>query len=212
MKYTVQATRMLSKLPTQGDAGIEVVLVSNDVGGIYAYILDDKKAEEILGKLVEVDPQGDEPMHYTLDFDANDHAEDFHSSLLNGNLDVLFEDGEAIGYTIRRNEATYRLLNIINGCEVEPFPAGWLEMSDEERRKAVGVVSFGTGRGPDIQRTTHVESQTADQIIHEITDVLIGASPEFIAEVANKVLGSKAVKYIGTVDDADTFEVGVKDD
>jgi hypothetical protein len=148
-RYTVGPVGMQEE-DIRGKA-VGVVLVSEDVGGIYAYIFEESRsiADQIMGALNNVDVpahyEPENPYHYVLDFDA-DHAEAFEKSLKAREFDLFLRNGMVIGYTIRNNPATDRMLHILNGDPVDRFPLGWATMDDEQRTAAIGRTTFGVKR------------------------------------------------------------------
>jgi hypothetical protein len=53
----------------------------------------------------------------------------------------------------------------------------------------------------------NVETVTADKLIQTITEILIAASGEQLAQTANGLLGNKFVRFVGERDGTDTFEI-----
>jgi hypothetical protein len=176
-KYTVGLIGQHTLLP------VTQVLVSEDVGGIYAYLITAgnvggtysggiANVNEIIDALVAADgPDGrdeDGTNHYVLDFDQ-DHREDFRRCHRANQFDLLSCDGVPIGYAIRNNPATIRLLHVLNGDPVEPLPKGWKYMNDVDRIALVGRNTFGIkadelagtpGIAPDVGFAENVTDKT----------------------------------------------------
>lgn len=122
MRYTVDIpNRQPSYNPSFDDL---TPLVSEQVCGIYAYV-EAPYAERIVTALSERDGRinEDEPWHWSMDSTDETNLADFNASKAKNDMDVLRLDGENIGYIMRNNPASLRLLQIMNGMPVDPIQA-----------------------------------------------------------------------------------------
>lgn len=111
---TADATLNLQLVPRVTGKNLSLpsaVLVSEHVGGIFAYLNDHAKAAEVakaLNVIDEADPEGEERPYYVLDFDE-DHTADYERSLATDALLVIHQDNKLIGYAIVENPETVKL-------------------------------------------------------------------------------------------------------
>lgn len=100
---------------------ISAVIVSDKVGGVYAYTTDEDDATHIVAMLnatSNVTPEmieNDEAPHYMLDFDPEAHAAGFFVLMNDHKMMALYRDNRMIGYAIQDNEATKHMLTVLNG-------------------------------------------------------------------------------------------------
>lgn len=120
MRFTVDIPRNHPSFSTNFDDFVPIV--SDAVGGIYAYVKPELKGE-VLSALNRVDPSSnDEPIHWELWGTDENNERDFQKSISGNQLDVLRVNGENSGWLMRNNEASLRLLQVMNGLEVKPLP------------------------------------------------------------------------------------------
>ena len=148
---TLMVGLMKDHLPN-GVKDFDAVLVSGDVGGIYAYIFDVTVAGEFVAKLNAADDMSAHDImqelncHSFMGYDSEDHARNLMNSIIKNEMDVLLLKGEPVGLAIRDNPATIRLLHVINGDPVDALPKGWGYTREEDRVKQIGRTVFGTLR------------------------------------------------------------------
>lgn len=90
-----------------------VVLVSESMGGIFAYFNNEETANEIATALNELQKSDDEDLEYfIMDFDPASHTADYEKSLSNQELSTLSGPQGILGNAITRNPETLKFLII----------------------------------------------------------------------------------------------------
>jgi hypothetical protein len=126
-------------------------IISEDVCGIYAYVLDPSRFDvtrtmsllNYIDGFTDDEIDWDECNHYAEALEQEHNGEDFGEYFDAGYLKFLTRDGHPIAYVLDGNPATDRLLKVLNGEPVDPIPKDWRFLTDSKRLDMIGRTMFG---------------------------------------------------------------------